>query len=173
MRTFRHSGMVRRTRPGISRFRVRAARAPERRPERKAGGMTTMTPLEKIHSMKMPFAELKGVTFTEAEKDRVVARMLVRPDLCTLNHTIHGGAIMAFADSVGAAATVINLPEDAKGTTTIESKTNFIGGVKEGMTVIATATPMHRGRRTQVWQTRLETEEGKLVALVTQTQMVL
>ena len=91
-----------------------------------------MTPLEKVNSMKMPFAELKGVTFTEAEKDRVVARMLVRPDLCTLNHTIHGGAVMAFADSVGAAATVINLPDDAKGTTTIESKTNFIGGAKEG-----------------------------------------
>ena len=122
-----------------------------------------MTPLEKVNSMKMPFAELKGVTFTEAEKDRVVARMLVRPDLCTLGHTIHGGAMMAFADSVGAAATVINLPEDAKGTTTIESKTNFIGGAKEGMTVIATATPVHRGRRTQVWQTRLETEEGRLV----------
>jgi 1,4-dihydroxy-2-naphthoyl-CoA hydrolase len=132
-----------------------------------------MTPLEKVNSMKMPFAELKGVTFTEAERDRVVARMLVRPDLCTLNHTVHGGALMAFADSVGAAATVINLPEDAKGTTTIESKTNFIGSAKEGSTVIATATPVHRGRRTQVWQTRLETEEGKLVAVVTQTQMVL
>jgi 1,4-dihydroxy-2-naphthoyl-CoA hydrolase len=137
------------------------------------GGEADMTPLEKVNAMKMPFAELKGVTFTEADKDRVVARMLVRPDLCTLNHTIHGGAIMAFADSVGAAATVINLPEDAKGTTTIESKTNFIGGAKEGMTVIATATPVHRGRRTQVWQTRLTTEEGKLVAIVTQTQMVL
>jgi uncharacterized protein (TIGR00369 family) len=131
-----------------------------------------MTPLEKVQSMKMPFAELKGVTFTEADKDRVVARMLVRPDLCTLNHSIHGGAVMAFADSVGAAATVINLPEDAKGTTTIESKTNFIGGAREGI-VIATATPVHRGRRTQVWQTRLTTEEGKLVAIVTQTQMVL
>jgi 1,4-dihydroxy-2-naphthoyl-CoA hydrolase len=107
-----------------------------------------MTPLEKIISMKMPFAELKGVIFTEAEKDRVVARMLVRPDLCTLHHTIHGGAVMALADSVGAAATVINLPEDAKGTTTIESKTNFIGGAGEGMTIIATATPVHRGRRT-------------------------
>ena len=132
-----------------------------------------MTPLEKIQALKMPFAELKGVTFTEAEKDRVVARMPVRPDLCTLGHTLHGGAIMALADSVGAAATVINLPEDAKGTTTIESKTNFIGGVKEGMTVIATATPVHRGRRTQVWQTRLETEDGRLVAIVTQTQMIL
>lgn len=132
-----------------------------------------MTPLEKIRSMKMPFAELKGVVFTEAERDRVVARMQVRPDLCTVNHVIHGGAIMAFADSVGAAATVINLPEDAKGTTTIESKTNFIGAAGEGITVIAIATPVHRGRRTQVWQTRLETEEGRLVAIVTQTQMVL
>ena len=132
-----------------------------------------MTPLEKIRSIKIPFAELKGITFVEADQDRVVARMLVRPDLCTLNHTIHGGALMAFADSVGAAATLINLPEDAKGTTTIESKTNFIGGAREGTTVVATATPVHRGRRTQVWQTRLETEEGKLVAIVTQTQMVL
>jgi 1,4-dihydroxy-2-naphthoyl-CoA hydrolase len=132
-----------------------------------------MTPLEKIQSMKMPFAELKGVTFTEADKDRIVARMQVRPELCTLNHTIHGGALMAFADSVGAAATVINLPEDAKGTTTLESKTNFISGAKEGTTVVAIATPVHRGRRTQIWQTRLESEDGKLVAMVTQTQMVL
>jgi 1,4-dihydroxy-2-naphthoyl-CoA hydrolase len=148
-----------------------SAMLPKELLERKTGGR--MTPLEKIQSMKMPFAELKGVTFVEADKDRVVARMLVRPELCTLRNTIHGGAVMAFADSVGAAATVINLPEDAKGTTTIESKTNFIGGAKEGATVIAIATPVHRGRRTQVWQTRLETEDGKLVAIVTQTQMVL
>jgi uncharacterized protein (TIGR00369 family) len=132
-----------------------------------------MTPLEKLHALKMPFAELKGVQFIEADKDRVVAKMTIRPDLCTLGHIAHGGAIMALADSVGAAATVINLPEDAKGTTTLESKTNFIGGAKEGTTVVATATPIHRGRRTQVWQTRLETEDGKLVALVIQTQMVL
>src|SRR3954453_14938971 len=113
-----------------------------------------MTPLEKVNSMKMPFAELKGVTFTEAGKDRVVARMLVRPDLCTLGHALHGGAIMALADSVGAAAAVMNLWGDAKGPTTTESKTNFMGGAREGMTVIATPTPIHRGRRTQVWQTR-------------------
>src|SRR5215207_11740533 len=80
--------------------------------KRKAGG--PMTLLEKINAMKMPFAELKGIKFTEADKDRVVAKMVVRPDLCTLHHTIHGGAVMALADSVGAAATVINLPEDAK-----------------------------------------------------------
>ncbi|WP_316164720.1 MULTISPECIES: PaaI family thioesterase [unclassified Bradyrhizobium] len=132
-----------------------------------------MTPLDKINAMKIPFAELKGVTFTEASADRVVAQMQVRPDLCTLHHTIHGGAVMALADSVGAAATVINLPQDAKGTTTIESKTNFIGGAKEGTVVTATATPVHRGRRTQVWQTRIETDDGRLVALVTQTQLVL
>ena len=132
-----------------------------------------MSHLAKINAMKMPFAELKGVTFVSAESDRVVATMVVRADLCTLRHTIHGGAVMAFADSVGAAATVINLPEDAKGTTTIESKTNFIGGAKEGSTVTATATPIHRGRRTQVWQTRIETDEGKLVGVTTQTQLVL
>jgi 1,4-dihydroxy-2-naphthoyl-CoA hydrolase len=140
---------------------------------KKLFGGEGMTPLEKINALKMPFAELKGVTFTEAELDRVVARMVVRPDLCTLHHTVHGGALMALADSVGAAATVINLPDEAKGTTTIESKTNFIGGAKEGTTLVATATPVHRGRRTQVWQTRLETEDGKLVAIVTQTQLIL
>lgn len=99
--------------------------------------------------------------------------MGVRADLCTLHHTVHGGAVMALADSVGAAATVINLPDDAKGTTTIESKTNFIGGAKEGTVITAIATPVHRGRRTQVWQTRIETAEGRLVAVVTQTQLVL
>src|SRR3954453_17150013 len=137
------------------------------------GRFPVMTPLERVNSMKMPFAELKGVKFTEADKDRVGARMLIRPELCTLGDKIHRGAIMALADPAGAAATVINLPEDAKGTTTIESKTNFIGGAKEGSVVTATATPVHRGRRTQVWQTRLESEDGKLVAIVTQTQMVL
>ena len=132
-----------------------------------------MTPLELIQSRPMPLAVLMGVAFVAAEKDRVVATLLVRDDLCTGGDTIHGGAVMAFADSVGAAATVINLPPEAKGTTTIESKTNFVGGAKAGTTVRATATPVHIGRRTQVWQTRLETEEGRLVAVVTQTQLVL
>ena len=131
-----------------------------------------MTPLELLNSKPMPFAVLMGVKFVEADKDRVVATMVVREDLCTMNHIIHGGAIMALADTVGAAATVINLPEGA-GTTTIESKTNFVGPASAGTTVRATATPIHRGRRTQVWQTRLETDAGKLVAVVTQTQMVL
>jgi 1,4-dihydroxy-2-naphthoyl-CoA hydrolase len=132
-----------------------------------------MTPLDKIHSLAMPFSVAMGVTFTEAEPERVVATMLVREDLCTLGHTIHGGAVMALADAVGAAATVINLPDGAKGTTTIESKTNFVGGAKAGTSVRAVATPVHRGRRTQVWQTRIETEDGRLVGVVTQTQLVL
>lgn len=132
-----------------------------------------MTLLEMIQSRPMPFAALMGVTFTQAEKDKVVATMVVREDLCTLGHAIHGGAVMAFADSVGAAATVINLPPDAKGTTTVESKTNFVGAAKAGATVTATTTPIHLGRRTHVWQTRLETDEGKLVAVVTQTQLIL
>lgn len=132
-----------------------------------------MTPLELINAHPMPFAVLMGVTFVAADKERVVATMVVRPDLCTVGQILHGGAVMALADGVGAAATVINLPEGAKGTTTIESKTNFIGSAEEGSTVTATATPIHRGRRTQVWQTQIEAGNGRVVALVTQTQMIL
>ena len=132
-----------------------------------------MTPLERINSFPLPFAALMGIKFVSAEPDRVVASLDIREDLCTVGHSIHGGALMAFADTVGAAATVINLPADAKGTTTIESKTNFLGGALAGTTLTATATPVHRGRRTQVWQTRIESADMKLVALVVQTQMVL
>ena len=132
-----------------------------------------MTLLDKIQSRPLPFAELMGVAFTEALQERVTASMLVREDLCTLGNAIQGGAVMAFADTVGAAATIINLPDGAQGTTTIESKTNFIGAAKAGVTLRAVATPVHRGRRIQVWQTRIETADGKLVAMVTQTQMVL
>lgn len=131
-----------------------------------------MTDLERLQASPMPFAVLMGVRFVEAGPDRVVAALEVREDLCTAGHIVHGGALMAFADTVGAAATVLNLPEGA-GTTTLESKTNFLRGAAVGATLIATATPLHRGRRTQVWQTRIETGDGKLAALVTQTQMVI
>ena len=131
-----------------------------------------MTPLELLQSRPMPFAVLMDVRFVEADSERVVAIMKVREDLCTAGHIIHGGALMALADSVGAAATVINLPE-GKGTTTIESKTNFLGPAPAGTTIRAIATPVHRGRRTQVWQTRIESEQGKPVAIVTQTQLVI
>ena len=107
-----------------------------------------------------------------AAKDGVKARLTVRPDLCTSGHILHGGAIMAFADTLGATGAALNLAEGA-GTTTIESKTNFIGAAKEGTTVIAESSPVHIGRRSSVWQTRITREDGKLVAIVTQTQLVL
>jgi len=132
-----------------------------------------MSPLEKINAQRMPFAELLGIIFLDAEPDHVVAKMSVREDLCTVGSAAHGGAIMALADTVGAAATLINLPEGARGTATIESKTNFVSPAPAGTTVVATASAIHRGRRTQVWTTRLETDAGRLVAVVTQTQIVL
>jgi 1,4-dihydroxy-2-naphthoyl-CoA hydrolase len=128
--------------------------------------------LARLQAVKLPFAELLGVTFTEATKDRIVAQITVRDELCTSPSVMHGGAIMAFADTLGAAGTILNLPDGA-GTTTLESKTNFIAGAPHGARLIGEATPVHRGRRTQVWTTRIATAEGRLVAVVTQTQMVL
>jgi len=132
-----------------------------------------VSPLEKINAQRLPFAGLLGITYVHADQDKVVAKMTVRDDLCTLGGVAHGGAIMALADTVGAAATIVNLPEGAKGTTTIESKTNFIRAAPTGTTVTATASAIHRGRRTQIWSTRVEADDGRLVAVVTQTQMVL
>jgi 1,4-dihydroxy-2-naphthoyl-CoA hydrolase len=99
--------------------------------------------------------------------------MLVRPDLCTIGAICHGGTIMSFADTLGGAAAFASLPADAKGTATLESKTNFIAGAPAGSTLIGRCSLVHRGRRTQVWQTRIETPEGKLIALTSQTQMTL
>lgn len=131
-----------------------------------------MDDLEKLDGMKLPFAELMGVELISAGRDRVVARLEVTPQLCTRPEVLHGGAIMALADTVGAAGAFLNLPEGAR-TTTLESKTNFVGAAPLGAVVTAEATPVHLGRKTMVWQTRLSTDNGKLVALVTQTQMVL
>jgi uncharacterized protein (TIGR00369 family) len=132
-----------------------------------------VTPLEKIHAQRLPFAELLGIVVVEADVEHVVAKMPIRAQLCTLGDAAHGGALMALADTVGAMATIVNLPEGAKGTTTLESKTNFIRPASAGTTVTATASAVHRGRRTQIWNTRIEAEDGRLVAVVTQTQMVL
>ena len=131
-----------------------------------------MTDLDRLRQLPLPFARLLGIEFLTASKERVSAEMLVRPELCTVNSVIHGGAIMAFADTLGAAGTVLNLPEGA-GTTTIESKTNFLAAAPAGAKLLGEALPVHRGRRTMVWQTRLTLENGRAVALVTQTQMVL
>lgn len=119
-----------------------------------------------------PLPRWLGLTVTIAEAERVVAELTVREELCTSGSIMHGGALMAFADTVGAIGTIVNLRE-GQGTTTLESKTNFFAGSPVGTKLIAEATPLHRGRRTQVWETRISNEQGRLVAKVTQTQMVL
>jgi 1,4-dihydroxy-2-naphthoyl-CoA hydrolase len=116
--------------------------------------------------------ELLGIKLIEVTPDKVIAQLTVRPDLCTTGKILHGGSIMAFADTLGAIGTVVNMPQ-GHGTATIESKTNFIGGAAEGSVVTGEATPVHRGKTTQVWQTRITSAEGKLVAIVTQTQIVM
>lgn len=128
--------------------------------------------LARITAEMLPFAELLGIEFVSAEPDRIVARMTVRADLCTRPAVLHGGAVMAFADTLGAIGTIVNLPEGAA-TTTIESKTNFVAPAPAGTQIVGEATPIHRGRRTMIWQTRVATAQGRLVALVTQTQLVL
>jgi uncharacterized protein (TIGR00369 family) len=131
-----------------------------------------MEPLEIVRQNPMPFAELLGIEFTAASPDRVEATLTVRKELCTRPDILHGGALMALADSVGAAGTVLNLPKGAS-TTTIESKTNFFAAAPAGETVRAVCEPVHRGRTTMVWQTRIFRADGKLAAQVTQTQLVL
>ena len=130
-----------------------------------------MTDLERLQQIPMPFAGLMGISFTAASREKVVAELPVRDDLCTRPAVLHGGAIMAFADTLGAAATILNLPE-GMWTTTVESKTNFLSPAPVGTKVTGETTPVHRGRQTMVWQTRVVREDGKLVALVTQTQLV-
>jgi 1,4-dihydroxy-2-naphthoyl-CoA hydrolase len=119
-----------------------------------------------------PFADLLGMKVTHLSPDRITAELIVREELGNRFGILHGGAIMAFADNLGGTATVANLPEGAR-TTTIESKTNFFAGVPVGDTARAECTPLHRGRSTMVWQTRITRGDGKLAALVTQTQLVI
>jgi uncharacterized protein (TIGR00369 family) len=121
----------------------------------------------------MPFARMIGIEIDEATKERIRGRLVVRDDLCTSGGILHGGAIMSFADSLGAIGAFMTLPEGAKGTTTIESKTNFLGAAPLGKTIIGETTPIKTGRTLSVWQTRITLEGGRDVALVTQTQLVL
>ncbi|MGD9952291.1 MAG: PaaI family thioesterase [Burkholderiales bacterium] len=115
--------------------------------------------------------DLLGIELVEVTPEKVVARLPVRDNLCTVGGILHGGAIMAFADTLGALGTVVSMPQGAT-TATIESKTNFISGAPAGSVVTGEATPVHKGRTTQVWQTRITSADGKLVALVAQTQIV-
>ncbi len=131
-----------------------------------------MDMVERIQRELPPLPRWMGLRVTVAEPDRVVAELTVREELCTSGSIMHGGAVMAFADTVGAIGTIVNLRE-GQGTTTLESKTNFFAGSPVGTKLIAEAVPLHRGRRTQVWETRIINEQGRLVAKITQTQMVL
>ncbi len=131
-----------------------------------------MNELEKIRDNPLPFSDLLGIKFLSASPERVTAEMAVHKELCTSPAVLHGGAIMSLADTLGACATILNL-KDGQGTTTIESKTNFLAPAPAGTTVRAECSAIHRGKRTMVWQTRVTNADGRLVAIVTQTQMVL
>jgi 1,4-dihydroxy-2-naphthoyl-CoA hydrolase len=132
----------------------------------------TIDPAAVTERFKGTLGELLGIRFVEAGPDRVVAELTYRPELTTVGGSLHGGTLMALADTIGAAATVLNLPSGATGTTTIESKTNFMAAGRSGV-VRAEATPLHRGKRTMVWQTRVTDESGRLLSVTTQTQMIL
>lgn len=116
--------------------------------------------------------DLLGIEFTDVTPDKVIAQLPVRKDLCTVGDNLHGGAIMTFADTLGAVVAILNMPQGSR-TTTIESKTNFIGGAPAGTTVTGESIAVHKGRTTVVCQTTIRSEAGKLVALVTQTQLVI
>ena len=122
-------------------------------------------------ALRGTLGELLGIRCVETSKDRVVAELTIRDELRTVGGALHGGTLMAFADTVGAAATIVNLPAGA-GTTTLESKTNFFAAGRAGV-VRAESTPLHRGKRTMVWQTRVTDDGGRLLSLTIQTQMVL
>src|SRR5678815_1709624 len=120
----------------------------------------------------LPFSKLMGITVVSVAPDLVIGELKVREDLCTRPAVLHGGAYMAFADTIGAVATVANL-KGGETTTTIESKTNFFAAIPLGDTARAECTPLHRGRTTMVWQTRVTRSDGRVAALVIQTQLVL
>jgi uncharacterized protein (TIGR00369 family) len=120
----------------------------------------------------LPFAQLLGLELVSVTPDRVEAVLPVRENLCTRPAVLHGGAVMALADTLGAIATVANLPEGAT-TTTIESKTNFLAAIAVGDTATAECTPLHRGRTTMVWQTKVTRGDGRVAAVVIQTQLVI
>ena len=115
---------------------------------------------------------LLGVRLLSAEPDRVVAELEVRPNLCTTGGVLHGGAYMAFADTLGAVGTFLNLPQGSR-TTTTDSSTKFIAAAAVNTTVVGESIALHRGRTTMVWQTMIKRADGKLCAVVTQTQLVI
>jgi uncharacterized protein (TIGR00369 family) len=127
-------------------------------------------PIAAMFSGLLP--DLLGIELLETAPDKVRGRLKVRAEVCTTGGILHGGAIMALADTLGAVGAFLNLPPGAR-TTTLESKTNFLGAAPVGTTVVAETTAVHRGRTTSVWQTAIRSEAGKLLALVTQTQLTI
>lgn len=130
------------------------------------------TRLRAVAEAQPPWSTLLGMRLTSYSKDCVEAELDVRPEFANRNGVLHGGALMGFADNVGGTASFLNLPEGASATT-IESKTNFFRAILVGTTATARCVPLHRGRRTSVWQTTVMTEDGKTAAVVTQTQLVI
>ena len=133
--------------------------------------MTEENHAEMINAANAPFGKLLGVKILFASKDRIEAELEVRPELTTLPPSLHGGAIMALADNLGGVASVLNMPANAT-TSTIESKTNFLRPIPVGEKALARTTALKIGRRVHVWETRITREDGKLAAIVTQTQIV-
>ena len=119
----------------------------------------------------VPFSHHLGIELVELGRDRVVCHVVPKPEHATTANTAHGGFLMAVADFAGACGAYMNLPEGCSGSTTTESKTNMIRPGPLGETLIATATPINIGRKLQVWQTRIETEAGKLISLTIQSQI--
>ncbi len=128
--------------------------------------------IDKLRRHVPPYMKLLGVELVSATLDRIEARLVVRDDMGNGGGITHGGVYMSFADYLGAIGTVVNLPKDTS-TTTMESKTNFFRPARSGDVITGVSTPVHKGRRTMVWQTRLTDKDGKLLAMITQTQMVL
>jgi 1,4-dihydroxy-2-naphthoyl-CoA hydrolase len=127
--------------------------------------------IQAIAAAQPPFAKMMGIQVIEASRDKVVAEIVVREELTNRNGGLHGGAVMGIADNMGGTATFLNMPVGT-GTTTIESKTNFFAAVPAGDTIRAECTPLHRGRTTMVWQTRIIRGDGRLAAIVIQTQLI-
>lgn len=142
--------------------------------EKPAAANDAVTPDATIEGLAeaMPFTRLLGAVFTRVDPGEVQARLDWSPERCTSGGVLHGGALMALADSTGAACAFVNLPAGAAGTTTVESKTNFIRGVRQGF-VVATSRPLHIGRTVIIVETDLRDERDRLVARVVQTQLVL
>jgi len=132
-----------------------------------------MESIDSIRALLAPlFPGLMGVQLVEVTPEKVRASLVVRPDLCTTGDSMHGGAFMAFADTLGGIATYVNLPPKTR-TTTIESSTKFLRGAPVGSTVHAECTAFHKGRTTMVWQTLVRNADDRLCAVVTQTQLVI